>query len=261
MNILEKISRSNIYLYLFSKYLYQNYLYKFFYEQEFKILKYLKDNNKKSIIDIGSNGGVSARSIRIFDKNRKIISFEPNKNLLIDLKKTEKNINNFKFYLLGGLNKKKKIYLHVPYFNNYCLDAQASVEKRFVLDSLKRGIFHKKILKKILIKKTLCEFVRIDDFKLKPIFIKIDTEGSEHLVLEGLIDTIKKYKPVIMLEKNDINFFKIKKYLIIHDYNIFSFKNEVLKKYVFKEKEHLNLICIHKRKNLLFKFLIKIKIN
>ena len=74
MTILEKISRSNIYLYLFSKYLYQNYLYKFFYEQEFKILKYLKDNNKKSIIDIGSNGGVSARSIRIFDKNRKIIS-------------------------------------------------------------------------------------------------------------------------------------------------------------------------------------------
>ena len=94
----------------------------------------------------------------------------------------------------------------------------------------------------------MCELVRIDDFKLKPIFIKIDTEGSEHLVLEGLIDTIKKYKPVIMLEKNDINFFKIKKYLIIHDYNIFSFKNEVLKKYVFKEKEHLNLICIHKRK-------------
>ena len=67
MNILEKITRSNIYLYLISKYLYQNYLYKFFFEEEFKILKYSRFL-KKIIIDIGSNGGVSARSIRLFDK-------------------------------------------------------------------------------------------------------------------------------------------------------------------------------------------------
>ena len=247
MTLLEKITRSNIYLYLLSKYLYQNFLYKFFFEQEFKILKHLKNYNKQSIIHIGSNSGVSAKSIRIFDKNSKIISFEPNKSFLKKLKKTQKNINNFKFYLYGGYNKKKKFNLYVPYFNNYCLDAQASVEKKFVLDSVSRGIFHRDILKKISIKKKLCKFVRIDDFKLKPYFIKIDTEGSEHLVLKGLINTIKNYKPVIMVEKNDINFLKVEKFLTKNGYNIFSFRDENLKKYVFKKKEHLNLICVHKK--------------
>ncbi len=256
MNLLEKISRSNIYLYLLSKYLYQNYFYKFFYEQEFKILKYLKNHSKKTIIDIGSNSGVSARSIRLFDKNSKIISFEPNKSFHNKLKKTQKNINNFKFYLYGGYNKKKNFYLYVPYYNNYCLDAQASVEKKFVLDSIKRGIFHKDILKKISIKKSLCEFKKIDEFKLKPYFIKIDTEGSEHLVLEGLINTIRNYNPVIMVEKNDINFYKIKKFFTMNGYNIFSFQGENLKKYVFKKKEHLNLICIHK-KNFYLNFCLK----
>ena len=43
MNLLEKISRKNIYIYLFSKYIYQNYLYRFFFEEEFRILKYIKD--------------------------------------------------------------------------------------------------------------------------------------------------------------------------------------------------------------------------
>ena len=258
MNILEKITRSNIYLYLISKYLYQNYLYKFFFEEEFKILKYSRFLKKKIIIDIGSNGGVSARSIRLFDKKNKIISFEPNKDLLNKLINTKKKIRNFQFYLYGGLNKNTKYHLNVPYFKNFCLDAQASVEKKLVLDSLQRGIFHKGILKKIYIKKSLCEFLRIDDFKLKPFFIKIDTEGSEHLVLDGLIKTINTHKPILMIEKNDINFTKIKKFMNKNNYNIYSYKNEKLKKYIYKKKEHLNLICIYKKnKNPYFNFPIK----
>ena len=67
MNLLEKITRSNIYLYLLSKHLYQNYLYFFFYEKELRILKFIK-NNDKIILDIGSNNGVSARSMRLFNK-------------------------------------------------------------------------------------------------------------------------------------------------------------------------------------------------
>ena len=92
MNFLEKLSRKNIYIYIFSKYLYQNYFYKFFFEEEFKILKYIQNRKKRVILDIGSNSGVSAKSIRLFNKYNKIISFEPNKNLaskLLEIKKRE----------------------------------------------------------------------------------------------------------------------------------------------------------------------------
>ena len=43
-----------------------------------------------------------------------------------------------------------------------------------------------------------------------------------------------------------------------NNYNIYSYKNENLKQYIYKKKEHLNLICINKKnKNPYFDFPIK----
>ena len=119
MSWLERFTRSNIYLYLVSKYLYQNYLYRFFYEKEFEILKFIKKDDK-IILDIGSNNGVSARSIRLFNKENTIISFEPNKFLKKKLEQTQKKIINFKFYLFGVLDKNTKIKLFIPFYKNRC---------------------------------------------------------------------------------------------------------------------------------------------
>ena len=44
----------------------------------------------------------------------------------------------------------------------------------------------------------------IDSFKFANVdFIKIDVEGDEQFVLEGAIETLKKWKPVIVLEQNN----------------------------------------------------------
>ena len=53
-----------------------------------------------------------------------------------------------------------------------------------------------------------------------------------------------------MIEKNDINFFLIKKKLKKINYEIYSFRKGKLDKYYFKKKEHLNLICINKKSNI-----------
>ena len=245
MTLLEKITRSNIYLYLLSKYLYQNYLYHFFYEKEFRILKFIKNNNK-IILDIGSNNGVSARSIRLFNKRNKIISFEPNKLLKEKLLITKKKINNFQFNLFGVLDKKKTTDLFIPFFRGYSLDAQSSVKLSYVKDSLRRGIFQKNIMGKINIKKVLCNFKPIDNYKFNPFFIKIDTEGTEHLVILGLLKTIKKFKPILMVEKNNLNFHSMSKILKRMNYEIYSFKNDKLFKYSLIKEKHENLICINK---------------
>ena len=245
MTLLEKITRSNIYLYLLSKYLYQNYLYIFFYEKEFRILKFIKNNNKV-ILDIGSNNGVSARSIRLFNKKNKIISFEPNKLLKKKLLLTKKKINNFQFKLFGVLDKKKTTNLFIPFFRGYSLDAQSSVKLSYVKDSLKRGIFQKNLMKKINIKKILCDFQPIDIYQFNPFFIKIDTEGTEHLVILGLLKTIKKFKPILMVEKNNLNFYSMSKILKKLNYEIYSFKNDKLFKYSLIKENHENLICINK---------------
>jgi FkbM family methyltransferase len=245
MNLLEIITRSNIYLYLLSKYLYQNYLYFFFYEKEFRILKFIK-NNDKVILDIGSNNGVSARSIRLFNKKNKIISFEPNKLLKDKLLLTKKKINNFQFNLFGVLDKEKTINLFIPFFRGYCLDSMSSVKLSYVNDSLKRGILQKNLIRKINIKKVLCDFKPIDNYEFNPFFIKIDTEGTEHLVILGLLKTIKKFKPILMVEKNNLNFHAMHKILKKMNYDIYSFRNDKLFKYSLNKVKHENLICINK---------------
>ncbi|QBZ83546.1 methyltransferase FkbM [Hydrogenovibrio crunogenus] len=48
------------------------------------------------------------------------------------------------------------------------------------------------------------DFVIKQDFK-KIDLIKIDVEGHEYKVLQGLIDSIKKFKPIIVIEWNEID--------------------------------------------------------
>lgn len=44
-------------------------------------------------------------------------------------------------------------------------------------------------------------FTRLDDFKLRKIdYIKIDTDGYERAIIEGGLETIRKYWPMIFLE-------------------------------------------------------------
>jgi FkbM family methyltransferase len=49
-------------------------------------------------------------------------------------------------------------------------------------------------------KKIKTKFRTLDSFKLKPTILKIDVEGFELDVIEGAINTIKKYKPKIIIE-------------------------------------------------------------
>lgn len=82
--IIEKIIRSNLYLFIFFRYITNKYFSKYIFETEFKILNILKKKNyfvnkKKIIIDIGANDGISYKSIRNFIKLTPIISFEPQK--------------------------------------------------------------------------------------------------------------------------------------------------------------------------------------
>jgi FkbM family methyltransferase len=252
MSLLEKIVRSNIYLYLLSKYLYSKFFYYFFFEKEFKILQKInrKFKNNKIILDIGANNGNSAKTIRIFEKKSKILSFEPNKIFYKELSKLKKKINFFNFKIVGGDNFNNIKYLYIPVFKNFFLDSQASVSEDLSRDSVKRGIFDKSIWNKINFKKIKCNFVKIDKFKAKPYFIKIDTEGSEHKVLEGLKDTIKKYKPVIMVEKNQLNYKRIIVYLRSYDYRPYLYQGKVL--VVFKNaknttQDHSNIIFICKK--------------
>ena len=71
-------------------------------------------------------------------------------------------------------------------------------------------------------KKKFLESTKVDNlvkkFKLKPTFIKIDVEGAEYAILQGMSDILKNCKPLIMLEKHPT---LIPKNISINDINNF----------------------------------------
>ena len=134
LNIFEKVCRSNIYLFIFSRYFVRKFLSKIVYDSDFKIIKILEKNNffKKSLIlDIGANDGMSYSILRKFSRFTKIISFEPNNSNYRNLKKIEKKDDNFKCKKLALSNKNEKKYFYTPYFKKYALTQISGINKNW----------------------------------------------------------------------------------------------------------------------------------
>lgn len=82
---------------------------------------------------------------------------------------------------------------------------------------------------------------------LKPKFIKIDVEGSEYNVLEGMKDTMGKFRPLIMIEKHptllpeSVTLKRIDNFFIEQDYKVF--------KKISEEDIAINELWSHKDNN------------
>ena len=63
----------------------------------------------------------------------------------------------------------------------------------------------------------------MDSIKILPNLLKIDTEGAELEVIKSGIKLIKRNTPIIILEFNKNNFFKIKNILTKYNYQIYKF--------------------------------------
>ena len=76
LSFFEKICRSNIYLFIISRFIVGKFFSKIVSDNDFKVIKILEEikffNKKKLIIDIGANDGMSYRIMRKFTKNTRL---------------------------------------------------------------------------------------------------------------------------------------------------------------------------------------------
>jgi len=176
-----------------------------------------KNNKNKIILDIGASLGISSLGFRRMGFKNKIYAFEPNFFLFNNyLKKNLGNYNNIilKNIALGDENTSKKMFM--PFYGSNCIHYFCSFDKIYLLNSIK--ITFPKLLKNLEIKEKKIVCKKFDDLKLniKPHFIKIDTEGFDEYVLIGMKKTIKKYRPIFLIEYNKEYFNNVKK--ILKDY-------------------------------------------
>lgn len=176
--------------------------------------KLCQNSLNKVIIDVGANLGISSMGFRQMGFQNKIYIFEPNpiifKKYLIHIKKNYKNII-LKNLALGNKNQKK--FFFIPYYKNKAIHYFGSFNKKYIDNSIK--ITFPKVQSEIKFKKKKIKIKKFDNLnlKIKPHFIKIDVEGFDFYVLKGLSETIKKYKPIFLIEYNKENFSQINRFL------------------------------------------------
>lgn len=203
-------------------------------------LKYL--NRNRDVIDIGANVGFYTV---LFGKElqcRKILAIEPTKNALFRL---HKNIllNNLQISVLvfegvvsncSGLLEIHTIAGKEEYSSLGCMDHPSISNNNY--ETIK------------VLSSTIDNLV--NEYSLDPGFIKIDVEGMEHRVLEGMKNTLLSKRPVILSELSDFllirNGSSAKSVIdFIKDYN-YDVIDPLLNKMPSKIKNISNILCIPK---------------
>lgn len=170
-----------------------------------KIINFVRtlDFKKNLVIDIGANIGTKATQFATFFNQ--VICFEPVSINFLCLKENTKKIDNVKIYNYGISNKKskEKIILPTEFINHY---GAFSIDK---FSNRNDSAISEEI-----------DVDFIDNFSYSPNLIKIDVEGHESKVLEGAYNTIKKYKPALIIEHSSKNVGPIMEILKPLGYNV-----------------------------------------
>ncbi len=169
-------------------------------EADFAAFKEMR-NEKGLVVDIGANGGQSAIAFSFLLPKFDILSFEPNPALWRDLEFVARIIGRrFSFRKIGLGPAADAMTLYVPQLGALPVTTRASLDRAAAEAHCER--LAKEVGQKPDIKETTVEIVAFDDLGLHPDIVKIDVEGYELHVLEGMTRTLETDKPVLLLESN-----------------------------------------------------------
>ena len=169
--------------------------------------------NKRRFLDIGANMGIYSFYFHNMFEN--INAFEPLAEItkrLAALQSDSLTIHN-----VALSNKKGKLEFYIPSINGELMPSLASLEKRDV-GSEER------------IEERIVDVDTVDNYGFDDVdLIKIDVEGHEQFVILGAIETIKRTRPILIVEieqrhiNTDIN--EVFQTILNLGYNGFFLKN------------------------------------
>ena len=169
-------------------------------EPEFRLFAAL-DTSEGLFVDIGANSGQSARSLRVFNKSLDILSFEPNRLLESDLRFTRRLLGpTFRYRMQGLGNLPSRTTLYVPQRGATAHTPWATLERELL--ERDRAMIERELGGSFSIVATPVEIQRFDDQGLHPVAVKIDVEGCELDVLQGMEKALEQDEPLLLIEQN-----------------------------------------------------------
>jgi FkbM family methyltransferase len=172
----------------------------------------IKDFNPNIFIDVGANSGIYSLQVGKNFPDVKIVSFEPVKETFLKFKKNillNKNIRNIKAYNLGLSDQNQSLEMKALKKNGYIQQGGFGV----VSQNENTLSLHTEFA---LFKKGDEQF----DLKNNIIFIKIDVEGHELSVLNGMAELISNNNIFMQVEIFDHLFDKTNNFLNENNFKI-----------------------------------------
>lgn len=154
-------------------------------------------------LDVGGNAGMSALAFRLFNRRSPILSIEPNPLHEPDLRLVRRLIDSFDYLLCGASDTAGSLTLHTPTLNGIPLTGEASLSPEQVREReepVMRDLGLDPGRPPWDIVETTVPVRPLDELKLAPDFVKLDVQGWELHVLEGLKTTLTAHHPVVFME-------------------------------------------------------------
>ena len=222
MKKLEVFARQNVYVYYWLRKIYFWYCYFFRvpHEPEFEILSRMPVRPGE-IIDIGANDGISAISIRVFNQVNPILSIEPNHFYEERLKWLSNRLADFSYQIIGAGETPCEATLYIPVYHGFVLTALAALSPEEACNLPGRGMFVSNFdAEHLRIERQIVRVICMDELHLNPVLVKIDIEGGELSALRGMEETLKRSRPVLIVEHNKQGTKEITSFLMNLDYDL-----------------------------------------
>jgi FkbM family methyltransferase len=172
-------------------------------EDDFRAVKQMPLSASSLFVDIGANRGQSINALRTMFPGCRIVAFEPNPIPFRQAAAALGRSNGSEIHNVAVGHESGTMSLKTPSCRGVIFDQNASVES-LDLDDLAKFLHD---IGYTFVRPSNIDFIHntidirpLDDFDLKPDFVKIDVEGHEEAVLSGGGKTIEANLPIMMIE-------------------------------------------------------------
>lgn len=189
-------------------------------DPDYAIFRAFRGNADDVILDVGANWGYSVGSIWASGSDCQIVSFEPWLPYRACLQRiADLRPRHYAFRMTGLGNKSTRLKFAVPMVNDVALVALATASLKPHIPSVAENVRAQiqqwmPMVQDVVV--TVHEFEaqveRLDDLLRKDqllarqgriVAVKIDVEGLESEVVEGSLETLDRYKPLVLVEEGN----------------------------------------------------------
>jgi FkbM family methyltransferase len=170
-------------------------------ERDFEILK-LIDFTDRVFVDVGANRGQSIDSAKVTRPDVRIVSFEPHPQLAKRLSRIYGNDPTIVIRGVGLSDRPGEFKIFTPTYRGYVYHGLSSLSYQSASNWISGDTVFFFDASHLRIDEAVCSITTLDSENLAPGLIKIDVQGTEGKVIRGALNTIERYKPVVLVERD-----------------------------------------------------------